>query len=99
MRQIDWKLVPEHGRMVLLTIQDLVDEVPLMIADFRDTHALFHPKSGRFLGLTRNRGMRMGKSPIQMIDGIWYINEDDEIAEKFKDLEVKSEDLILKVIE
>lgn len=84
--------------MSLLTMERLGDGVPLMIADFKDTHALFHIESERFIGLTRNRGIRLGKPPLVMTDGIWFLEEDLEIEMKFRDLNVGSTNLVLRVI-
>ena len=98
MRPIEWNVVAERGRMVLATMRDVVEGEPLMMADFQDTHALFHEASGRWLGITRTRGVRLGKPSARMKDGIWYVEEDVKLGETVKNLRIVPKDLVLRVI-
>jgi hypothetical protein len=97
-RPIDWKLVPDGGIMVLLTMRDIVDQADLMIADFKDTHALVFTMTGNFVGLTKDRGARLGKKPIRMINGIWYAFEDLEAQKKYKNVDLTANLLSFKPI-
>lgn len=91
MREIDWNITNETNILVLLTMQELEDGVITSMADFLDLYGLFYPILGKWIGLSRNRGMRFGYSP-EMRDGIWYLSEDNNVS----DIKLSTSDLILK---
>jgi len=97
-REINWGIVPDNGTIVLLTMQDVMEQTPLYIADFRDTHTLVFSKTGNFVGLTKSRGVRLGKRPLRMVDGIWYAHEDLDAQKVYKNMELRPEHLILGII-
>lgn len=99
MRKVDWRLVPVSGELALLTMDELVDGEPLMIADFRDTKAIVHKATGAYVGLSRGRGVRLGKAPLTLKDGIWYATEDKDLGRTRKDVRVSSETTVLALIE
>ena len=72
--------------MVLLTAEEAAYGSEVCMADFRDTHALFHEASGKFVGLCEDGAMRFGKLPLAMVDGIWYLEEDSDAQERYKDV-------------
>lgn len=80
MRDIDWSRVPE-GPMVVLTAEDTARGEPLKMADFKDTHALFYKVTGSWLALSRT-GVRLGKGPMWMEDGIWMCSPDEGASER-----------------
>lgn len=82
-----------------MTMEEPIDGEPLMIADFRDTHALFHKETGRFVGLTRRRGVRLGCPPLRLKDGIWYLNEDMKLGKLRQDIPITSDTTSLELIE
>lgn len=98
MQSIDWDVVPDDGTMVLLTVPDILDDITLCMADFKDDYALIFKKTGSYLGLTLTRGVRLGKGPAKMINGIWYINEDQNLQRVFPDIELEPEMVDLKLI-
>ena len=67
--------------MVVATASSISERVPIMAADFRDTHALFHSKSGNFIGVDHVGIMWFGKPPLKMINGIWYMEINEEAIE------------------
>ncbi len=69
--------VPDMPWVVLATA-DGVGSSEISAADFRDTHALFHRESGRFVGVDSSGTMWLGKTPISMIDGVWYMEIDGD---------------------
>jgi hypothetical protein len=97
-REINGDVVPNNGTLVLLTMRDVVDRAPLYITDFRDTHTLVFSKTGNFVGLTKSRGVRLGKRPLRMVDGIWYAVEDFDAQKVYKNVELRAEHLILNII-
>jgi hypothetical protein len=99
MRAVDWRLVPAGGALALLTMEDLVDGEPLMMADFRDVRALFHKETGRFVGLARDTGVRLGRPPIRLKDGIWYLIEDLELGRSRRNVPITSDTASLELIE
>ena len=99
MRDVDWRLVPRGGILTLLTMEDLIDGHHLMIADFRDMKALFHKETGSWVGLTRGRGIRLGRPPLRLQDGIWYINEDMELGKTKRNFRLTADVVSLEVIE
>lgn len=70
----------------------------MYLADFRDTTALAYQKTRHFLGLSRNRGIRLGKHPLRMIDGVWYLTEDPESLMQIQDLQISHKELCLQLI-
>lgn len=93
MRVIEWNKVPDYPGMVLLTSEEVNSSSKIMMADFRDDKALFHEKSGRYVGLSSDGRMRLGGKPLHMIDGLWYLYVDPKACETNPDLPAK--DLVL----
>lgn len=83
--------------MVLLTAEEVNIDSEIGMADFRDTHALYHEKSGRFAGLCEDGSIRLGSSPLELVNGIWYLSEDIEAQKANPDLPAVS--LVLKIID
>lgn len=71
------------------------DGVPVSMADFRDDFGLFHPGLGKWVGLSRDRGVRFGTDP-ELRDGIWYVREDE--ASGVRDVRISASDLILRPV-
>lgn len=99
MKKVDWRLVPDGGILVLLTMEELIDGEPLMMADFHDMRALYHKETGRFVGLTRRKRVMLGRPPLRLKDGIWYLNEDMELGKLRQDVPITSETASLELIE
>lgn len=99
MRSIEWNAVPVGKFLVLLTMEDVQDGSPVMMADFQDVNAIFHRGLRRWVGMSRTRGMRLGIGEPELKNGIWYVEEDVKSARLVQDLSVKAEDLFLKRIE
>lgn len=95
MRGFEWKYVPESG-LVLLTMQDVHPDVPIQIADFRDTHALAFRPSGGFVGQSRS-GMKLGRA-LKMVDGVWYMSDDVKSQQEYADFTLDPGALVLVVI-
>ena len=77
MRPIDWNAVPIEGALTLLTVEDISPGVDMMMADFRDDRALYYHKLDGWLGLS-HAGVMTGKGIPELINGIWYIEIDEE---------------------
>ena len=97
MRDISPDFVSDDRGLAVLTTDD-PDGGSLYLADFRDTHALILSETGNFLGLTESRGIRLGKHPLRMMDGVWYATEDAGAAARMPDLEVSPGMLELALI-
>lgn len=95
MRDFDWKYVPAKG-LVLLTAVDLDSSV--CIADFRDTHAIAYKKSGGFIGQSWTGGMRLGRLPLHLVDGIWYMLEDGKSQSEHSEILLNPQSVILRII-
>jgi hypothetical protein len=76
-RPIDWNTVPIEGALALLTVEDISPGVDMMMADFRDDRALYYYKLDGWLGLS-HAGVMMGKGIPELINGIWYVEIDEE---------------------
>jgi len=81
-----------------VTIPDLLDDISLQMADFKDDYALVFKKTGSYLGLTLSRGVRLGKGPARMVNGIWYIDEDLYLQKVYSDIELEPELVDLRLI-
>jgi hypothetical protein len=95
MRQIDSSVISGEGKLVLLTSRDLTGESRLMAADFRDMQALIYTPTGNWIGVNVN-GVRLGKSSLEMIDGIWYM--DEEVNNEHQSVRLSPELLSFEVI-
>jgi hypothetical protein len=76
-RSVDWNIVPVEGALALLTVEDISPGVDMMIADFRDDRALYYHGLDGWLGLSQ-LGVMTGKGMPELIDGIWYVEIDEE---------------------
>ena len=97
MRQADNRKVPD-GLYAILTSKELTDDAKVFIADFRDTNALQHIKTGAFLGLGRDGSIRLCRKPASLIDGIWYAEVDENLAKSLKNLDLEPSDLTFEII-
>jgi hypothetical protein len=88
--------VSDDRGLALVTTDDMEHGGQMYLADFKDTRALALSKTQQFLGLSRNRGIRLGGHPLQMIDGIWYITEDRSAM--VEDLQISHKELCLRFI-
>jgi hypothetical protein len=96
--KLNWAGVKD-GELVLMTVEHLGDpDMKMQIADFRDDHALFIPKVGRWVGMSPSRGLRFGSGPLRMVNGIWYCSEDRESQRGYEDLGLSPETLSLEPI-
>ena len=99
MKSIDWKLVPEKGNMVALTVPEITEDGDLYMADFKDVRILVFKKTGSYLGITKTRGIRLGKKQsLHMISGIWYVEEDLENQAKYENFTLSPDSISLQII-
>ncbi len=99
MRPIDWTLIGDGNQsMLLLTAGEISESGPMFVADFKDTHALVFKKTKNWLGLTKGRGVRFGKKPIRLINGVWYVTEDSTAQSGNENVELRPELLSLEPI-
>jgi hypothetical protein len=96
MRKFDWDLVSDDRGLALLTVPSITKIGEMHLADFRDTKALAYKNTQHFLGISKNRGIRLGGHPLRMIDGVWYIEEDRMTG--VEDLQISHESLCLQFI-
>ena len=83
--------------MAVLTTADLDPDGKIFIADFRDIHLLTY--EGHILGLTKTRGVRFGKRPLTMTDGVWYAQEDFKAQDGHDNVRIDHTHLTLEPIE
>jgi hypothetical protein len=93
MRRFNPRVLTDRD-LVLLTIEDIVDSSPMFMADFRDSFALVHKKTGRFIGADHFGYLRLGMDP-KLVDGIWRLTEDVDTQKKYEDIQIRPEDLHL----
>jgi hypothetical protein len=96
MRKLDWDRVPLPPWMALLTAEEAGPGNEIMAADFKDTHALFHARSGKFVGLRRDGSMWTGEPPMSLVDGLWFIGESEAQPQL---TEIPAAELTLRKIE
>lgn len=95
--RINWPGLPD-GQLVLMTVSSISDNEKLQIADFTDTQALVFAKNGCYIGMSRDRGLRFGKPPASLVDGIWLVDEDQKMQEGWGDTKLSSDEVVLGVI-
>jgi hypothetical protein len=95
--QVDWESLPE-GKLVLMTVETIVKDATMAVADFRDVQALVFTKTGNYLGMSPTRGLRFGKSPASMQNGVWLVTEDMQAEQGWEDIQPATEDLSLEII-
>lgn len=83
------------NRLVLLTMEDIKNDKPLMAANFKDDVALRHKTYKTWIGISPTNEIRLGIEP-EMIDGIWYIKDGHF---NIIDTEVNISNLVLDFIE
>ena len=98
MKPIDWEVVPNDGTTVILTMNNITAHGDLFMADFRDTHVLMFSPTKNYIGLTKTRGIRLSKGPLQMTNGIWFGFEDLEVQGKYKNVELTPELVSLAIL-
>lgn len=94
----DWSQV-QNGKLVLMTCNILSPREKMKIADFRDSEALKFRKSGNWMGMSIDRGLRLGSGPLSMVNGVWFCNEDHKACNLYVDQELSPELLSLENIE
>lgn len=97
MRPLDSSLIPGDGGLVLLTARDLADDSVLMAADFRDMDALVYRPTGSYVGIGAT-GVRLGKRPIEMTNGVWTMREDEGLRKAHSDVRLSAALLSLEII-
>jgi hypothetical protein len=97
MRPIDSALIPVDGSLVVLTSKDIATNSRLFIADFRDMLALVYKPTGSYLG-AGHTGIRLGKRPLEMKNGLWLMQEDVELRKTHSDVQVSPDMLALEMI-
>lgn len=96
--KLNWAGVKD-GELVLMTVEHLGDpDMRMSVADFRDDHALFIPKVGRWVGMSPTRGLRFGAGPLRMVDGVWYCSEDRDSQRGHEDFGLSPDRLSLEPI-
>lgn len=90
------KVALREDRLVLLTMEDIRDKVPLMAANFKDDSALRHKIFKSWIGLSHKNEIRFGVGVPEMINGIWYIKDGHFDV---KDIEINVKNLVLDFIE
>lgn len=89
----------QDGELAVMTVPMLGDPKTVMqVADFRDLQALFLPEAQRWVGMSYRRGLRLGKGPVRMVDGVWICSEDLAAQKGREDLKLSPESLSLEVI-
>ena len=83
--------------MALITAEYVDKSATIMWADFKDTHALYHPRAERFVGCNQDGMLILGKPHPELINGVWILVEDPDLIGKYSDLPAFS--LVLKVID
>lgn len=96
MKEISWEGIPD-GLMILLTAQDIGPSERMHAADFRDMTAVMFMPARSFVGLTRDRGIRLGKRP-RLFEGSWVLEEDEKAQEAYPDKRLNPDVLSLEVI-
>lgn len=89
MRQIELDMMLED-KLILLTSHNLIDSSILMAADFRDMQAVRFNLTGSWVGMGVH-GVRIGTDQLEMINGIWYTTDDEELNETYKNTRLSSD--------
>lgn len=82
--------------MALCTSEYVSISSEIMWADFRDTHALYFSRAGRFVGFNQDGFLLLGQEGLHLIGGYWFLQEDPVAIQKFKEL--PATELELKLI-
>jgi hypothetical protein len=96
MRKFENKFMPESPWLALCTSEYVSPEYPIMLADFRDTYALYHPKLDSFIGLNKYGDLLSGKADLILKNGIWYLEADENKIARYQSM--SPSDCILKEI-
>lgn len=89
----------QDGELALMTVPDLGDpKARMQVADFRDVEALFLAEAKSWIGMSHRRGLRLGRGPMRMVEGVWICAEDVDAQRGREDLKLSPESLSLEVI-
>lgn len=90
MKEFGYELLPVNG-FALLTVPDIDGHGRMYLADFRDSQVLIFKPSGNFLGFSKEKGIRLCRGPMSMVNGIWVVQEDKSAVESYKDIRLTPE--------
>jgi hypothetical protein len=96
-KNIDWQLIGDDGRLLLLTAEEIILNGLFFMADFRDTHAAYYNVVHRWLGVD-NTGVWFGEGPATLINGIWYVRKDLELIIKYPNHQPDVNHISLEII-
>lgn len=94
-KPVDWSLLRQDGYLVLLTAEEVAAGLEMKMADFRDSHALFYPPLGAWLGMS-TAGVELGSGDPQMVAGVWYVRRDEALCEANRNMEPDVERIVLR---
>ena len=97
MQKLDPSIIPSDGRLVILTVRDIGEDSQVMAADFRDTLALVYKPTGSYIGAGMF-GIRLGKRPIEMVNGIWIMPENSDLLRVHTNVRLSPDMLSLEMI-
>ncbi len=97
MRKIQLELLQGDGA-ALVTVEDLVDLAEMRIADFRDSSALSHKPTGRFVGLSTDGRIVLCRGPLWMEGGIWRGTIGEEATRNMEGAPISSGSLSLSIV-
>lgn len=66
---------PREGMLLLMTVEEVFPDAPMLVADFRDTHALYYSGLDGWVGMGKS-GLAMGTGSPELVDGVWYVEDD-----------------------
>jgi hypothetical protein len=95
-RPFSWDFIRDDQGLSLLTVPRITAAGTMYLADFKDMQALAYKETKHFIGVSKTRGLRLGGHPLRLVDGLWYITEDLEVA--IRDLQISHEALCLQPI-
>lgn len=97
LEDVDWSALGE-GFLVMLTISEVSPGRKMQAADFKDMEALMFSRTRSWIGIHPERGARLGKGPVKMVDGVWHCHEDLEAQKGYEDAKAGPEDVSLEPI-
>ena len=79
----------EDGQLILMTLKSISPNAPFFVADFNDIQAPVFTKTGSYIGWSGV--LKFGKGPAKMINGIWIIQEDEEVSKNYSNFKLDPE--------
>lgn len=85
-KPFDAKYSMEFPYIILATSEYVSRDSNIMVADFRDTEALYMARVQAYIGIHHSGALLIGSASCMLRNGIWYTKFDESVYDKYRDI-------------